>query len=97
MPRRGFGRLIAQLTDAAESIPFNIVEGCGATTRKEFSRFLGISVKSTMEVEEQLEMARDAGALSLQVWQPLAKEVVEIRRMLCGLRAAIRSADAEEK
>jgi four helix bundle protein len=93
MPRRGFSRMIGQMNDAAESVVYNIVEGAGATTRKEFARFLTISVRSTMEVEEQLELARDARALSQLVWTPLGAEVVEIRRMLCGLRAAILHAD----
>jgi four helix bundle protein len=40
---------------AAESIPFNIVEGCGAHTRKDFARFLDISIKSSLELEAQLQ------------------------------------------
>ena len=96
MPRRGFSRMIAQLNDAAESVPYNIIEGAGSPTRKEFARFLGISVRSTMEVEGQLQLARDARALSQQVYEPLAAEVIEIRRMICGFRAALRQADQAE-
>lgn len=40
---------------AAESITTNIVEGCGAATRREFARFLDISIKSTSELEYQLQ------------------------------------------
>ena len=44
--RKGHSNLRGQLTRAAESISTNIVEGCGASTNKEFARFLGISIKS---------------------------------------------------
>jgi len=54
-PRTGYSELKAQLVSAAESIPTNIVEGCGASSRKEFARYLDISIKSTLEVEYQLQ------------------------------------------
>jgi four helix bundle protein len=80
---------------AAESIPSNIAEGCGATTRKEFARFLEISIKSCYELEYQLLLARDNGALSRNHWEQLTDQTVEVRRMLCGLRAKVRLAAAE--
>jgi four helix bundle protein len=88
-PRRGYTSLKSQIIDAAESVPFNIVEGCGADTNKEFARFLGISIKSTMELEAELQMARDCRVLSLRDWQLLTRETIEIRRMLWGLRKKV--------
>ena len=41
----------SQLLRAADSIVSNIVEGCGAATRKEFARYLDISIKSATEVD----------------------------------------------
>jgi len=55
-PRTGYADLKAQLVSAAESIGNNIVEGCGAATRKEFVRYLDISLKSTSEADHQLEL-----------------------------------------
>lgn len=92
-PRTGYSALKAQITAAAESIATNIVEGCGAATRKEFARFLDISIKSATEVEDELELARDYKVLPLRTWQTLAKEVVEIRKMLFALRRAVLAAD----
>jgi four helix bundle protein len=77
------------MANAAESIAFNIVEGCGSTSSKEFARFLDISIKSTCELEYQLQLATDSGLLSRRVWSPLSAETVEIRRMLCGLRRKV--------
>jgi four helix bundle protein len=88
-PRYGYTSLKAQIRDSAESIPFNIVEGCGADTNKEFARFLGISIKSTMEREGELQMARDNGILSYKNWRMLTQETVEIRKMLWGLRKKV--------
>ena len=45
-PKACPGETKSQLGRAADSIVSNIVEGCGAATRKEFARYLDISVKS---------------------------------------------------
>ena len=77
------------MTSAAESIATNIVEGCGAATPKEFARFIDISIKSASEVDYQLQLAKDNGLFSTEKWESLWDEVVQIRRMLYGLRRAI--------
>ena len=91
-PRTGYRDLKSQLSRAAESIASNIVEGCAAASRKEFARFLDISIKSASEVDYRLELARDHGVLPYRVWKPLAAEVVEIRKMLSALRRAVLAA-----
>ena len=92
-PKGGYTRLKMQLVDAAESIPGNIVEGCGAPTQKEFARFLGISIKSSSETEYWLLLARDHGILREQTWQYLTDEVTDVRRMLYGLRTKVLAAE----
>jgi four helix bundle protein len=96
-PRREYTSLRTQIISAAESIACNIVEGCGASSRKEFARFLEISIKSTMELEYQLQLARDTGVLSYDDWKARTAQAVEVRRMLCGLRAKVREAAATER
>ena len=88
-PRTGYSDLRVQLRRAADSIPSNIVEGSAAPSRLEFARFVGISIKSASEVDYQLQLARDLGVLSHDLWDPLAREVVEIRKMLWGLRRTL--------
>ena len=88
-PRAGYASLKSQVTRAAESIPFNIVEGCGSSSQKEMGRFLDISIKSSMELEYQLVLAKDYGVLAEREWNALAEATTEIRRMLCGLRAKV--------
>ena len=88
-PRGERGSLKTQMVSSAESIAFNIVEGCGASGSREFARFLDISIKSTCELEYQLQLATDAELVSASASQPLTAETVEIRRMLCVLRRRV--------
>lgn len=97
MPRTGYADLKSQITRAAQSIVDNIVEGCGAATRLEFARYLDISIKSTSEVDYQLQFARDLGVMSHDLWKPLAQDVIEIRKMVSALRRSVLAAAARDK
>jgi four helix bundle protein len=88
-PDSGYASLKSQLVRAAESVPINIAEGCGAATRREFARFLDISIKSSSELQYELRLARDYELLSRDGWGELDKEIVSVRRMLCKLRARV--------
>lgn len=88
-PRSGYATLKRQLNAATESIAFNIVEGCSASSQKDFARFLDISIKSSSEAEYQLQLAHDYGLLLEQDWKPLSSRTVTIRRMLCKLRQRV--------
>ena len=92
-PRTGYAELKSQLTSAAESIPSNIVEGCAASTAKEFARYLDISIKSTAETEYRLELAKDYRILAPRRWSHMTREVIEIRKMACGLRRQVLARD----
>ena len=94
-PRNGYSALRGQMIRSAESIPFNIAEGCGASSRKEFARYLSISIKSTSELESQLQLSRDYGILPRDTWQKAANETEEIRKMLHGLRKKVLAAPEE--
>ena len=97
LPRRGYADLESQVTRASQSIVDNIVEGCGAASRAELARFLDISIKSTSEVDYQLEFARDLGVIPHDAWKPLASEVIEIRKMLTALRRSVIAAAERDK
>jgi four helix bundle protein len=95
-PRTGYADQKSQLVRAAESIPSNIVEGCAAATDKEFARYLDIAIKSTAEAEYRLQLALDNGVLDGRSWRTLTAEVVEIRKMLSGLRRTVLSGDGKK-
>lgn len=88
-PRTGYGKLQSQITNAAESVVLNIVEGCGGRSPKDFARFLDHSIESTSELEAQLELAKDYGALPCREYQVLTAEAVQIRKMICVFRARV--------
>ncbi len=96
-PRSGYGSLQTQMVRAAESTVFNIVEGAGSRTSKDFARFLDIAIKSTRELEAQLELAKDYGVLPSSNWETLTEEATDIRRMLCGLRLKVLSASGHAR
>jgi len=90
-PRSGYTSLKNQMTSAAESVSFNIVEGCGADSQREFARFLEMAIRSTTELENQLKLAKDYGVLAKLDWESLTELTVDVRRMLCGLRKKVRA------
>lgn len=95
-PSTGYASLKSQMTSAAESIAFNIAEGCGTDSPTDFARFLGIAIRSTTELEYQLELARDYEVLVREEWQPLSAGVINVRRMLWGLRVKVRASISSE-
>lgn len=87
-----------QIMRAALSVPANIVEGCGQESAKQFSRFLLIALNSTTELEYHFIAARDLGIIPKNDSLNLLSEIIEVRKMLHGLRRtlAARSATAPE-
>jgi four helix bundle protein len=91
--RAGHAHLGSQLTRAAESIPDNIVEGCGASTNKDFAKFLDSSIKSANETEGHLLKAKDLGLISRRDWQSHTQETIEVRKMTFGYRKKVLMSD----
>lgn len=94
-PRTGYASLRNQMTTAAESIAFNIVEGCGSSNGRELARFLEISVKSTLELEYQVKLAGDYGVIGQVETRALTADVIDTRRMLYGLRKKVLASSRE--
>ncbi len=87
----------SQLIRAADSIVSNIVEGCGAATRREFARYLDIGIKSASEVDHRLQLLRDEGNLRYEVWQPRSERVIRVRKMVYRLRSSVIAADEADQ
>jgi four helix bundle protein len=87
--RRGYARLRAQLTHAAESIGANIVEGCGAPTNKDCARFFANAIKSANETEYHLLCARDFQLISEANWRDHTAETIEVRKMIYTYRKCV--------
>jgi four helix bundle protein len=88
-PRREHTSLRSQLMRAAESIATNVVEGCAASTQREFARYLDIAIKSANETEYHLIAAADREAMPKLDSESMQQETMEIRRMLHALRKRV--------
>jgi len=86
-PREEMYGLTSQLRRAAVSVPSNIAEGCGRSSKKEFHQFLCHARGSLLEVETQLEIAQNLSYLSDKSVRELLSKTNEIGRMLNGLRS----------
>ncbi|MEO7501087.1 MAG: four helix bundle protein [Gemmatimonadaceae bacterium] len=86
-----YSSLRSQIIRSAMSVPANIVEGASEQTAKEFSRFLRIALNSTTELEYHLIAARDLRAVRGSDTLTLMSQVIEVRKMLYGLRRYLAS------
>ena len=77
--------LASQMKRAALSISNNIAEGSGHRSRKEFARFLDISIASSCELEDQVNIARRIKVLPYSDATKTLESIEEIRKMLTGL------------
>ena len=59
LPKQESYGLYSQMTRATISISSNIAEGCSRSSRKEFSRFLEISIGSAFELQTQLMIVKE--------------------------------------
>ncbi len=65
-PREENFALTDQLRRSASSISANIAEGSGASSKKDFSHYLDISIKSIFETVSHLYLANQQGYISEQ-------------------------------
>jgi len=83
--------LVSQLRRAAVSIPSNIAEGYGRSSKGEYVQFLGHARGSNFEVETQLVIARALGFGSKQAIEPAEGLCHEVGRMLGGVLRSVRA------
>ena len=84
-PRADRGVIGNQLRRAALSVPANIAEGCGKSSRRETIRFLEIASGSAMESEHHVQMAADLNYLTPAQCDVLVQRATSLQRMLRGL------------
>ena len=78
--------LVSQMRRASVSIASNIAEGEGRKSKKEFSRFLGISLGSKAELETQFILCERVGLADKSEISLIKNSLDEVGRMLAKLK-----------
>jgi len=89
-PKEELFSLTNQLRRAAISIPSNISEGCGRSTKPQLVHFLDLAIASSCEVETQLYLSFDLNYINEKDKNHLTQEVSEIRRMIISFQNKFR-------
>ena len=84
-PRDEHFGLRQQIRRSSVSVPSNIAEGKGRQTTKDYVQFLYRPRGSALELETQLEIARNVGFLDAQTFEKLLAQSAEVGRVLNGL------------
>lgn len=88
-PRVELFGITRQMRNAAVSIPANIAEGQGRSTRKDYCRFVGVALGSANELLTAAEIAHELGYDDGADWREFFEKEEEVRRMLHGLRNSL--------
>jgi len=90
-PKHELFGLASQIRRCSSSIPANIAEGCGRVGNTEFHRFLQIACGSANELEYHFLLSKDLGYISDTQYQPIQKQLLELKRMLVALTRKVGS------
>lgn len=84
-PKEEIFGLTSQLRRATVSITSNIAEGFSRNSYKEKAQFYSMALGSLTEVQNQLLVSKDINYIPDEVFERLAKDTVEISKMMNGL------------
>lgn len=85
-PKHEVFGLTSQLQRSSSSVAFNIAEGAGRGSKKDFNHFLDIALGSTCEAETQLIIAEKLEYISSVELNNKTEKIEEIQKMLNGLK-----------
>ncbi len=78
-----------QIRRSADSVVLNIAEGCTGQTNPEFSKFLGYSLRSAIEVVSCLFIAKRKGYISETVFVKHYQDYEMLCKMITKLRNSL--------
>jgi four helix bundle protein len=82
--------LTSQIKQAADSVALNIAEGSTGQSNAEFSRFLGIALRSNIEVVSCVYLAKRRNIISEEDFIKIYSSCEEILVMINGLRRSLK-------
>ena len=81
--------LVSQINRASDSIALNIAEGSTGQTDKQFSNFLGIAIRSAIEVVSCLHLLKRKQMIDDVVFEQHYHEVSVLIKMIQALRNSL--------
>ena len=84
-PKSEMYGLSSQIRRSAESIPANISEGAARGTKREFIRFLRISLASLSELDTHIDLAFRLNYLNEDTFNELMGKMIKISAQISGL------------
>lgn len=84
-PREELFGLTSQIRRSFESIGYNISEGSGRNSDKEFANFINIALGSSNEAENQLILAKDLNYINESDYQNILEELIILKKKLVTL------------
>lgn len=85
LPKEEIFGLINQMRRASVSISSNIAEGFSKNSLIEKNRFYSISRGSTLELQNQLLIARDIGYINNNEFKKVAHQTISVHKLINGL------------
>ncbi len=82
--------LTSQIKRAADSVSLNIAEGSTGQTNPEFNRFLGIALRSNIEVVGCLYLAQKRNIITSDDFTAIYQRCEEILVMILSLRKTLK-------
>lgn len=82
--------LASQINRAADSVSLNIAEGSTGQSNPEFARFLGIALRSNIEVVGCMFLAQRRGYIAKDRFEKIYKMCEEILVMINSLRKSLK-------
>jgi len=89
--------LSSQMKRASVSIPSNIAEGFGRSTKKDFQRFLYIALGSIFELQTQILISYEQDYINQQQFDSINELTREAERMLCSFMDSNRNIIEQSK
>ena len=84
-PKEEIFGLTSQIRRSFASIGYNISEGSGRNSDKEFANFINIALGSSNEAENQLILAKDLGYINENDYQNHLNELTILKKKLVTL------------
>lgn len=88
-PKDELYSLTNQMRRAVVSISSNIAEGSGASSTKDFTRFIDIALKSNMEVISQTIFSEKLGYISMTIKDTSIEEGTTLLKMIRSFRKSL--------